>query len=263
MIDYHIHTSISGDCGVSMKNMADAAHAKGLREICFTEHIDLDFPCDIDFTVDFKAYNDQFEAVQKEYPEINMRQGIEAGLDLHVKDRVKDLISEQTLDFVIGSQHIVFGHDPFYKDVWGQFTQQQVYEEYLRESIASVKACDFFDVLGHLGYISKFCPYDDKLMRYADFSDAIDTILQILIDKGKGLEINTNGLHMMPDTMPEMPIAKRFFELGGEIITVGSDAHYDCVVGFAVGESLAKLKDIGFQFVCAFDQRKPRFIPIP
>ena len=262
MIDYHIHTDISGDCDVSMKQMAEAAQKQGLKEICFVEHIDLDFPCEIDFTVDFDRYNRIFEAVKKDYPDINIRKGIEAGLDVRTKDRMADLLSEQSLDYIVGSQHTVFGHDPFYEQIWEQSTKQQIYSEYLRESLENIVACDFFDVLGHLGYISKFCPFEDNLMRYSDYQDAIDTILKTLVRQGRGLEVNTNGLYMTPSTMPETPIIQRFFELGGEIITIGSDAHYESVVGHAVIETLAVLKEIGFKYICAFDQRVPRFIPI-
>ena len=262
MIDYHIHTDVSGDCDVSMMRMARAAHQMGLKQICFTEHVDLDFPCDLDFSVDFDAYRRAFDAAQDAYPDITMRLGIEAGIDMRTKDRVADIIAANDVDFVIGSQHLVFGHDPYDKDVWRQYSQQQIYDEYLRASNACAAACDFFDVMGHIGYVSKFCPHDDKLLRYSDYSDAIDTLLKTLVHKGKGIEVNTNGLYMTPSTMPETSIIKRYFELGGEIITVGSDAHFETAVGHAIGPTLEMLRRIGFKFVCAFDKREVRFIPI-
>lgn len=263
MIDYHIHTDISGDGSVSMKFMADAAQRKGLKEICFTEHIDLDFPCEIDFSVDFDEYTARFDAIKNAYPGIRIRKGVEAGLDMRTKDRFEDLLSGQAIDYVVGSQHSVFGYDPYYKEVWQHYTKQQIYTQYLRETMECIKACDFYDVLGHLGYIAKFCPYKENLMKYCDYPDEIDSILKTLVYKGKGLEINTNGLFMTSSTMPETPILIRFFELGGEIVTVGSDAHKESVVGHAANETLDVLKEIGFQYVCAFDAGKPRFIPIP
>ena len=83
------------------------------------------------------------------------------------------------------------------------------------------------------------------------------------IERGKALEVNTNGLYMTPSTMPETAIIRRYYELGGEMVTVGSDAHYETVVGHAVAETLDVLQEIGFRYVCAFDSRKPRFIKIP
>lgn len=260
MIDYHVHSDVSADCGVSMADMARAARRAGIRELCFTEHIDIDLSCELDFRVDFNRYRDALAQVREQFPDITIRMGIEAGLDMRTKDQMPALLSD--LDYVIGSQHVVYGQDPFYQQIWKEHPQRAIYDEYLAESLRCARECDFYDVLGHLGYIAKFCPYDDKLMRYSDFTDEVDAILKLLVQKGKGLEVNTNGLYMTPDTMPELPIIRRYRELGGEIVTVGSDAHYEVVVGHAVSETLAMLKEIGFQYVCAFDARKPRFLAI-
>ncbi len=261
MIDYHIHTNISADCDVPMARMVKAAHDAGLKEICITEHIDLNISEGPPFLVDFDAYNAAFEAVKSAYPDMTIRQGIEAGLDIGMNDRMSELLASQPLDYVIGSQHVVFGFDPFFEEVWSRYTQKELFEEYLRASNETAAFCDY-DVMGHIGYISKFCPHEDKLLRYSDYTDMIDTLLKTLIDKGKGLEVNTNGLYMTPSTMPETAIIRRYLELGGEILTVGSDAHYESVVGHAVDETLQMLKSIGFKYVCAFNKRVPLFLPI-
>jgi len=263
MIDYHIHTAFSADCDVPLPRMAQAACNAGLKEICFTEHIDFDLPGDIDFCLDIKAYKEGFGRAVNDFPALNMRFGIEAGLDIAAIERMEAIINAQEIDCVIGSQHLVYGKDPFYRDIWDMYTQRDIYEQYLRACAECAAACDYYDVYGHLGYIGKFCPYEDNLLRFSDHKDAIDEILKTLVAKGKGLEINTNGLIMTPDTMPERPIAARYRELGGEIVTIGSDAHHEATVGHAVKEALHMLKDIGFRYVCAFDRHKPRFIPIP
>ena len=263
MIDYHIHSDISGDCSVSMMRMAEAAQRKGLKEICFTEHIDIDFPGDIDFVFDMGEYDEAFCEVKAAFAELNIRKGIEAGLETATKDTMSALVSRHRLDYVIGSKHLVTGLDPFGSELWRTCSQREAYEAYLQECIESVKECGFFDVFGHLGYISKFCPFEDSLMRYADYGDMIDELLKILADKGKGLEVNTSGLKATGSVMPEMPIVKRFFELGGEIVTVGSDAHDEASVGRATKETMQQLARAGFKYVCAFDNRKPRFIAIP
>lgn len=263
MIDYHIHTDISADCEVPMRRMAEAAENAGIKELGFAEHIDMGMPKGPDFSVDFAAYEAAFEQARREFPDINMRRGIEAGLDLKYRDEMAALLDEHPCDFVIGSQHLVFDHDPYYEDVWQQYSQREIYNEYMRLSLETVHNCDYYDILGHLGYIGKFCPFEDKMLRYADFADAVDAILITLIERGKALEVNTNGLYMTPSTMPETQIIKRYYELGGEMLTVGSDAHYEVVVGHAVSETLEVLKTIGFKYVCAFDSRRPRFIKIP
>ena len=266
MIDYHIHTDISADCKVPMRRMAQAACDAGIKEVGFAQHIDLDLPgeVELDFSsINFEAYTAEILEIRREFPELTVRCGIEAGLDLATKDRISDILAGFACDFVIGSQHIVFGNDPFYESSWEGRTQREMYDEYMRVSLETVKACGFFDVLGHVGYIGKFCPYEDKLLRYSDYPDAVDALLRALVERGKGLEVNTNGLYMTPSTMPETAIVRRFFELGGEIVTIGSDAHYESVVGHAVTETLEMLKSIGFKYVCAFDNRQPRFIKLP
>lgn len=263
MIDYHIHTAASGDCEVPMARMAQAALDKGVLELSFTDHIDLDAPGGSSFVVDMPSYQAAFKAARRDFPGLAMRLGVEAGLDLPTMDRMKAMLAGQPLDYVVGSQHMVFGLDPFYQDLWRQYTQREIYEEYLIYGARCAAACDFYDVLGHLGYIGKFCPHDDKLLRFSEYGDAIDVLLKTLLDKGKGLEVNTNGLFMTPSTMPETPVLKRYFELGGEMVTIGSDAHHETVVGHAAEQTLQTLKSIGFRYVTAFDNRKPRFIPIP
>jgi len=263
MIDYHIHTAISADCKVPMKRMAQAARTAGVKEVGFVEHIDLGLPVGNDFTVDFDAYETAFEETRREFPDLVLRQGIEAGLDMKHKDEVAVILDAHPCDFVIGSQHLVFDEDPYYETVWEQRSQREVYDEYMRISLETARGCDDYDILGHLGYVGKFCPHEDKLLRYTDYPDVVDALLKTLIERGKALEVNTNGLYMTPSTMPETAILKRYYELGGQMLTVGSDAHFEKVVGHAVFETLKTLKDIGFKYVCAFDSRQPRFIRLP
>mgnify|MGYP001171421727 CR=1 FL=1 len=263
MIDYHIHTDISADCKVPVRLMAQAARDAGLKEVGFSEHIDLGVPVGPDFSVDFAAYEAAFEQTRREFPELNMRRGIEAGLDLRYKDEIAALLNAHPCDFVIGSLHLVFGHDPYYKDIWQQYSKREIYDEYMRLSLETARSCDYYDILGHLGYIGKFCPFEDKMLRYDEYADAVDELLKTLIERGKALEVNTGGLCMTPSTMPETAIIRRYYELGGELLTVGSDAHYESAVGHAVAETLDVLKSIGFRYVCAFDSRKPQHIKIP
>ncbi len=262
MIDYHIHTSFSADCNIPMMKMAKAAQNAGLKEICFTEHIDLNMLEGPDFTVDFDAYAAALEETRSALPSLKIHMGIEAGLDTQSWNTMQAILSGQPLDYVIGSQHVVFGQDPFYEEVWKHHSKAEIFDEYLRVSLESASNIDDYDVMGHIGYISKFCPYEDKLLRYADYTDVMDTLLKKLIEKGKGLEVNTNGLYMTPSTMPETPIIKRFFDLGGQIITVGSDAHYEVVVGHAIADTIETLKSIGFRFICVFEKHEPQFIAL-
>jgi histidinol-phosphatase (PHP family) len=245
-----------------MMDMARAAESKGLSEICFTDHIDFDFP-NGEYMVDFDEYLRQFEETVIAFPSIKIRKGIEAGIEPQSFNRYEELFRGQRLDYIIGSVHVVFGYDPYFPALWNDFSQKEAFDEYARLSLRCLEAIDVFDVLGHLGYIGKYCPYVDKLFRYSDYTDIVDTILKKLVAASKGLEVNTSGLAKIGDFLPEKSIIERYFELGGEMITIGSDAHNLGSVGFAADETLQYLKHTGFKYVCAFDQRKPRFIPIP
>ena len=263
MIDYHIHTDLSADCEISMKEMAAAADKKGLKEICFADHYDIDFPSEDDYTVDFALYAQRFEETKAAYPHIQIRKGIEAGLEPHNFHKFEELLKDEHLDYVIGSVHGVCGLDPYFEQFWQTNTKQEAFDEYACLSLECVKAADFYDVFGHLGYIGKYCPMEDKLFKYGDYADVIDEILKTLVSRGQGLEVNTSGLLKTGNLMPDLPIIQRFKQLGGEIVTIGSDAHLAEHVGYASRYALDALNTLGFKYVCAYDNRKPRFIPIP
>lgn len=261
MIDYHIHTSLSTDSSASMKLMAGAAKEKGLKYICFTDHIDFDFP-NGEYMVDFDEYKKQFDEVKESFSDISIAKGIEAGIEPQSFGRYEELLFGKELDYVIGSVHVVFGFDPYYPSLWKKVSKQEAFDEYARLSLKCLEAIDVFDTLGHLGYIAKYCPHKDSLFRYSDYTDIVDAILKKLIKSDKGLEVNTSGLLNTGDLTPEKPIIERYKNLGGEIVTIGSDAHTPENVGLAVNETIEYLKSIGFKFVCVYKNRKPQFISI-
>ncbi len=263
MIDYHIHTDLSLDSKTHMADIAAAAHKKGLKEICITEHVDFDFPNLGDFLVDFNLYTQQLEEIKAAYPDMNIRKGIEAGIDMKSHKRIGEYLFDKKLDYIIGSVHVVFNSDPYFPEFWQNVSKQEAFDEYARVCLERVKAADFFDVFGHLGYISKYCPHEDNLFAYDDYADMIDEMLLVLISRGKGLEVNTSGLIKTGNLIPELAIIQQFKRLGGEIVTVGSDAHVAENVGYAAQYALDALKTLGFKYVCAYDQRVPRFILIP
>ena len=262
MIDYHIHSDVSGDCDTDMLEMAAAASKKGIKEICFTEHLDPDFPGGWDFSLDSDRFEAQIKKARAAFPHIRIAKGLEAGLDKKTVAEVSEFISKHELDYIIGSQHLVYGMDPFEDPVWGEYTDAQLYEQYLREITENVSGCLFFDALGHLGYLAKAPQSGGRVLRFEDYREQIDTILKILIKNGKGIEVNTSAIPRSGSPMPEAAIIKRYFELGGIIITVGSDAHRGDAVGRFIPETLELIKSAGFKYVCAFEKRKPRFLKI-
>ena len=162
-------------------------------------------------------------------------------------------------DFVLGSVHFVNEQDIYYKEFWQNKTVEQAVALFLEETLKCVEHHDGYDVLGHLSYICKARAHPDpKPLYYRDHREIVDEIMKILVRKGKGMEINTSGVDRCGDFLPTEEFFRRFKELGGEIVTIGSDAHNAERVGQYSGRACQMMKDI-FGYVCTFEDRKPIF----
>lgn len=263
MYDYHMHSHVSFDTESAPADMLRAAEKAGLREICFTDHYDFN---DINrsetnlFTIE--EYKNAYGSLSSE--RVKIRRGVEFGLTPWNQGEMKALLSSYNFDFVIGSVHYALGCDPYYEDFWrGLDSADKAFEKYLSHMLTCVKAHTDFDVLGHLNYVCRYVcrsPHglESKYLHYEDFRDICDEIFRELIAKGKGIEINTSGYDDYGEFIPSPAFVRRFRELGGEIITVGSDAHFPSRVGERVSGAIEMAKDI-FGYVCTFENRKPIF----
>lgn len=258
MFDFHLHSKLSFDSEAEPSDIVRAAESMGLREICFTDHYD--------YNTDPTVAPDIFTAEQygRMYDRLTsdtvlIRRGVEFGLTTWNQKELAAFLAQKPLDFVIGSIHYVGGYDPYYEAFWNGKTMEEAFEGYLEQSLACVKVHDQFDVLGHLNYVCKSAhnPTHQPL-RYEDYSDICDEIMKILAEKGKGMEINTSGVDRVGDFLPSETYLKRFKELGGEIVTLGSDAHDRSRVGQYSKEALEILGRV-FGYVCTFENRKPIF----
>ncbi|MBQ7338541.1 MAG: histidinol-phosphatase HisJ family protein [Clostridia bacterium] len=258
MFDFHMHSSISFDSETSSIDMAQAALQAGLREICFTDHYDCHW--EKEDTHDFFTLDDYRAAYEGlSVPGLIIRRGVEMGLTHWNRGIAEALTHAYPFDFVIGSLHYVDGYDPYEPQYWDGKTMHRAYERYLEETLRCVRIHDDFDVLGHLTYVCKspHNPYHLPVF-YEDFADLTDDILRELVKKGKGMEINTSGIDRVGDFLPTARHLQRFYELGGRIVTVGSDTHNTNRVGQYTDRALDVLKDI-FGHVCTFAQRTPTF----
>ena len=162
-------------------------------------------------------------------------------------------------DFVLGSVHFVDGLDVYWKPYWEGKTVEEAERRYLEETLACVQRHDAFDVLAHLNFISKADAHPaPRPLPYETHWELVDEILRVLAVKGKGLEMNTSGVDRCGGFLPTADFFRRFRELGGEIVTVGSDAHRCNRVGQYCGEAAGILNEI-FGYVCTFENRQPIF----
>ena len=262
--DCHMHSSFSADSDAPMEEMISAAGRRGLKGICLTEHLDPDFPKTpdgIDFSLDIPAYMEHVRStVNAGTAGITVLTGLEAGLQPHLGAYYTRLLSEYSFDFVIGSSHIVHGKDPYYPVLCDVRDEADCYQEYFSSIIENLNAFSDFDVYGHLDYIVRYGPSKNRYYSYSAYSDYLEPILHLLIEKGVGLEINTAGFHYgLGEPNPSTEILRRYRELGGEIITVGSDAHSPDRVAADFDRAKTVLRQCGYRYYTVFRERRPCF----
>ena len=259
--DLHTHTSFSTDSDAPLEKMAQAALEKGLKTICFTEHMDFDYPGG-EFFLDTAAYRKELFRVKELYRgSLEILFGVELGLMDYIAPTLKKYSESFDFDFIIGSAHQVDGIDPYYPEYFNTHGDRKGIYHFYESALAAVRAFGNFDVFGHFDYIVRYT--HAKSYSPADFADIVDEILKELISRGRGLEINTAGIHYgLGWAHPHPDVLKRYRELGGEIITVGSDAHSGDRVAYCFETTQEMLRAAGFRYRAVFRGRKPEFVPL-
>lgn len=261
--DYHIHTLFSGDCNSSLQSVIDSSIQKGLKEICITDHQDFGFIADnVLFEIDSNKYFKDIDNLkEKHFDNLIIKTGIEIGLEPDKYESINNFISSNNFDFVIASSHLINGKDPYYPEFFEGKSDYQAFYEYFESIVTNLELFSDFDVYGHLDYVVRYSPNKSLNYSYNTFKDIIDKILIKLLDLNKGIELNTNGYRLgLNFPNPCIDILKRYKELGGDIITIGSDAHNpeDIAYNFDIAENI--LSDCGFKYYCTFLNRIPQFI---
>lgn len=265
--DCHMHSAFSADSETPMEQMIEKACALGLQGICFTEHLDPDYPPtpdQLDFSLDMKTYMETLFFLKEQYQErIQVNFGIELGLQEHLGDFFRGLTQTAPFDFVIGSSHVVHGYDPYYDDYFAGREEYDCYREYFESILENLQSFDGMDVYGHLDYVVRYGPGKNKEYSYGIYSDILDEILRTLISRNIGIELNTGGYHYgLGEPNPCVDVIRRYRELGGEIITVGADAHTPDKVAYAFDKAAAVLEQCGFRYYTVFRRRKPEFLAL-
>ena len=281
--DNHVHTSFSTDSREPMVQMLQQAVNTGFASICLTDHMDYDFPSAFiksdpskpGFVFDMEEYLAEIQAMRRQFPTLEIRQGVELGLKPSVQKQALALTQNYPLDFVIGSTHLVDDIDPYYPVYWEGSEENNGIRRYYEATLANIDLSFDYDVYGHLDYILRYSPSLKRLQQehrntdsYLEtqckiHADVIDEILSRLIETGHGIEINTAGLkYGMGHPNPHEWILSRYRELGGEIITVGSDAHECNHLGYQFSVVPQLLAQCGFRYYKEFHQRNPVMVPI-
>ena len=260
--DSHVHTAFSTDSKEPMEQMLMAAIENGFPSICFTDHMDYNFPViynkssdtEPPFFLDTDAYLSEIKRLIPLYPQIKIRTGIELGLKEDAKNNCMELLNSYKFDFVIGSTHLVDNTDPYYDSYWQGTDEKTAMQKFYEATLENVKNGVNFDVYGHIDYYTSITN---------NFLDIIEVILKQLIYNGKGIELNTSGFkYGLCHPHPHEKILKLYKELGGEIITIGSDAHKAKHLGLGFDNVPEILKTCGFKYYTEFTGRRPEMLPI-
>ncbi len=267
--DYHLHTDFSSDSDTPMEEMILTGIRSGLTTLCFTEHLDYDYPVkadapELNFLVDMDAYLLKTRELAEKYRgKCTVLFGLELGLQTHLTEKMTVITKAYPFDFVIGSQHTIDGRDPYYPDFFDSYGEKKAYQRYFEYCVENLKAFPQIDSFGHLDYIVRYGPNQNKYYSYREYSDYIDTILKFLIENGIALEINTGSFkYGMNVTNPDLDIIKVYREMGGELITVGSDAHVPKFIGNQFDRVASLMETAGFKYYTVYRERKPEFVKL-
>lgn len=275
--DYHLHSQFSFDSEYPMKQIVKDAIKLGINELCFTDHVEygpnidrdeikpdhrVDYEHGWGLNVDYPRYFKRIDKLSKKYHnKIELKKGLEFGLQYHTIDRYKDLFDKygDELDFVILSCHNLndksFWNQSFQQDL----TQDEYYKAYYKALLYFVKNFKDYSVLGHLDHIVRY-DFSGEIYESDEVDALIDEILKTVIADGKGIELNASyDRYHVGDTTPSRKILERFKELGGEIITIGSDSHKRGQLGDHVEEAKEVLRELGFEKFCTFNKMSPVF----
>lgn len=262
--DFHMHTEFSTDAHCSPEEMVLGAIKKGLTTVCITDHMDKDYDKEgKQFVFCPEEYFSTLRKLQGEYRQkIDVRIGVEMGLQPHLKTFVGNYVKKYSFDFVIGSVHLIDGKDP-HQEKENQMEDSILYRNGFENILECVKQQMDFDVLGHMDYVVRYGKEKEKSYFLQDYAEITDEILRSLIMQGKGIELNTAGFkYGLGFAHPHISILKRYKELGGEVITVGSDAHQPKNIAYDFDRAKEVLKDSGFKYYTEFKGRKPIFIQV-
>ena len=256
VVDYHVHSDNSFDGKSNIEKTCQRAIEMKLQEICFTEHFSVD-PRDVSFGVlDYQKYTYEIIEARKKYEKyLLIKKGLEIG-EPHLaeyKEILDDFLINADLDFIIGSVHNINGVKLrlFMKDK----TKYDIYQNYFEEIYKMIEIADI-DIIGHMDLAKRYAYEEHGNYEFQDHIDIISKILNKAIEKKIGLEINCSGLRdKVNEVYPKVEILKLYKELGGDIITVGSDSHEDKYLALHNLEIMNLLKKIGFSSISIFEKR--------
>ena len=279
LADYHVHTEFCNDSVYPMEEVVKDAIALGIKDICFTDHVDYgpyrdwDDPRGIKYrpgdegepeqvaltNVDYGKYFPMIEKLQGKYKDkIAIKAGLEFGVQTHTIPQYEKLFNSYPFDFIILSIHQVGDQEFWTNEYQNGRTQQEYNEGYYKELLSVVRNYHNYSVLGHMDLVVRYDSYG--VYPFEKLKPLLTEILKTVIADGKGIEVNTsNHRYELSDMTPSRDVLKLYRELGGTIITIGSDSHKKEHLGVYIDWAKEELRKLGYTQFCTFEKMKPIF----
>lgn len=262
LIDYHTHTRLSPDGEVPLYQMAEAAVRAGLSELCVTDHYDLvdqdgkPEPNGCDWPPALEQWR---ETAERYRGRLTIRLGLEFGSADRDPKRARETLEQPELDFVIGSLHNLTpaagGGDFYFVNYTAPEVCYACLDDYFAQMLRLAPLPDY-DALGHIIYPLRYmCARDGQTVSLDRYQEQLREILRTVAQTGHAIELNTYNGRTLADWTPVLALYK---EVGGELITVGSDAHRPENVGKGASAACELLTQAGFRYVTCYEKRQPR-----
>lgn len=261
--DYHTHTCFSEDSEAPVDEMIRGAIDKGIAQLAITDHYDPDYPDpEYEFVPDFPSYHRMLIDKQEEYADrIRIVKGIEIGLqEGSTLDKCREEAAAFPYDFIIGSFHCFCGYD-LYKADYNSMEEKQVLPDFYTCMYNCLSEYKDYDVVGHFNVIDRYVPFE---LDYSGCMDICEAVMKVIVQDGKGIEINTSSFRygMGERTHAASEFLTMYHDMGGEIVTIGSDAHKKEDLGHEFERAAQILRDHGFRYLATFSERKPEMIKL-
>ena len=260
-IDYHIHSRHSFDGEASIRDICLAAIDRGMNEIAITDHLDIYSDKPFEHILDVDACYNEIDAAREEFKgKLLIKKGVELGQPQCNPGDASRFFEKYSPDFVIGSVHNMESDLDLYYYDWSQHDEFKVYDHYIDWLMELAQNYDF-DVMGHITYPLRYI-FEARGTRFPleRYTGRFTELFRVLIEKGRGIECNTSGwFQKINEPLPPLELLKLYRSNGGEIITLGSDAHKIPQVSLTIARGKELLREAGFKYITSFTGRKPEF----
>lgn len=271
LFDSHTHSDHSPDGNHSVTFMCEKALAGGLMGLCVTDHCEVESYEEGGFGLRMRQSAFSVQKARAAFgSRLLLTAGIELGQPLASPETAARALQQESYDFVLGSVHLVRGGQDYYYGDYHGYTEgqaQQLLAQYFQEVLKTVQWGQF-DVLAHLTYPLRYIEGRGGVpCSLSPHRETIDAILRTLIENGRGLELNVRTFYSAyapgyRTPCPTAEILRRYRELGGEIITLGSDAHFAEDIGRGIAEGMQLLLSCGLRYFAFYKGRQPRMLAI-